>query len=1271
MSAKFRRSTLPRGVAAIDSLASDTDRFGPYIPSVAATWPAETRWRPVTGSLLFVDISGFTNLSERLARRGRIGAEELTSVLDRIFGRMLEVSSDRGGSLIKFGGDALLLLFESEDHVMQACAAAVEMRAALREASKEKTSVGRINLKMSSGIHTGTVDFFLVGSSHRELIVTGPTATVTTQMESTAEAGEILVSPEVRAQLPADFLGKQKGDGWLLRKVRISYSPSGRNQMAPTAELGGLIPRALCDYLISGVVESEHRMASIAFVKFKGVDELLTREGPDRVAHKLEILVNAVQDAADKEGVTFLASDIDADGGKIILVAGVPDSQHDDEGRLLRTARRIIDTEVGLTLRIGLNRGHVFSGSVGTAFRRTFTIMGDSVNLAARLMAAAEPGTVLSTSSVLDRSSTLFRSQPLPPFKVKGKEQPITAYTVEEELGVRPPELKHELPFHGREAELQMLVGIVTTCAAVGRGGIMTLTGETGVGKTRLIAEVIERCPGLATLMIQAEPNGRENAYWALRDPLRRMIGVDRASQDEMAQRLRSQVSEIAPDLMAALPLLGDAMHIEIPETEESEAIDLRFRPERTADAIIALIGQLHRGPFAAIAEDGQWLDEASVSVLARLGKTAESKPWTVIVTANQKQGDFEPLGQEIALRPLDEAAIRQIAIQTTSAAPLLPHELDNVVARAEGNPLFLGEMLRMIRDTGSADRLPESLDDVISKEIDTLPPLTRQMLRYASVLGRSFRRTVLDEFLTPDSVGLDDATERELGRFIEGNAEGRMQFRHVVVHDVAYEGLSYRRRRELHARAGNVIERMAGDDTDAVAEYLATHYALSGAHEKVWHYARVAADRAKKAFANAEAASQFRKAIDAGSHLNDVKPNELAHVWTQLGEVKDLAGQYKEARQAYSRAIHIDPTRSADLYLKRAETWMGSGNFPQAKRNITLGRRYVAHSGDRDLGSCLARLTAYEASVNAASGNAMGALKAASSAIDLAKVSDQKEALARAYGVLDWANFALGRHEPRRSPEAIEILQRLNKLEASVGMINNLGAIAYLEGNWNEAVDWYREGVQSAERAGDVVWAANIRANMGEVLVSQRRYAEALPLLEEAERTSRASGAWFIPFVKLQLGRAAIATGDWDRGVAELEALLAEHDSAGDSADKPEAAISLGEGLLAASRPEEALAMLDAFEAKASKTASQIQPGMTRIRALAIGALGDPTGAAELLEKGLAMAIETGDRYEEALLREAILTLEHRAGETPDPANREQLEKLFELLGIMEPSVI
>lgn len=1261
-------STLPSGVASSDPLAATADRFGPYVPSVAASWRGDARWRPVVGSLLFVDISGFTNLSERLARKGRQGAEELTFVLDRIFGRMLEVSSDRGGSLVKFGGDALLLLFDVEDYVLQACAAAVEMRGALREAAKEPTSVGRINLKMSSGVHTGTVDFFLVGSSHRELIVTGPTATVATQMESTAEAGQILVSPEVRAHLPSDFLGSQKGEGWLLRKIRISHAPVGKGQPTSGDNLAGFIPRALREKIAAGAVESEHRMASIAFVKFKGVDELLANQGPERVAEELDLLVAAVQTAADKEDVTFLASDIDSDGGKIILVTGVPDSQHDDEGRLLRTVRQIIETDLSITLRVGVNRGHVFSGSVGTPFRRTYTVMGDSVNLAARLMAAAGPKMIYSTPSVLERSSTLFRAQPLEPFKVKGKEQPVSAYAVEGEMGVRPPELRHELPFHGRQAELQMLVTIVTTCAASGRGGIMTLTGETGVGKSRLIAEVIERCPGLATLMIQAEPNGRENAYWALRDPLRRMIGVDRASQTEMAVSLRSRVAEIASKLSGALPLLGDALHIEIPDTDSSAAIDPRFRPERTADAVIELIEHVHQGPFIAIAEDGQWLDDASLGLLTRIGTAAESKPWTVIVTATQDRGGFQPLGQEIALRPLDEAAIRQITIQTTAAAPLRPHELDNVVARADGNPLFLAEMLRMIRDTGSADRLPESLDEVVSKEIDTLPPLTRQMMRYSSVLGRSFRRVVLDEFLAPDGVHIDDAAELELSRFIEINAEGRMQFRHVVVHDVAYEGLSYRRRRELHSRAGNVIERMAGDDTDAVAEYLATHYSLSGSQEKVWHYARVAADRAKRAYANTEAAAHYRRAAEAGKHLSDVGRSQLADIWILLGEVNELSGQMEASRDAYTRAFGLDPSdpvRRADIYLRRAGTWMNSGRLAQAMKNVTLGRKQLHNDGHRRDEPILARLDAFEASVHAASGRAAPALSAAHRAVERARATGEEEALARAYGVIDWGNFVLGRDEPRRSPEAIEILQRLNKLETSVGMMNNMGAFAYLEGHWDEAVEWYRKGVDTAERAGNVLEAANTRANMAEVLVSQRRFDEALPLLEEAERTARASAAsWILPGVRLQKGRAAIGVGEHDRGIAELENLFAEQLAAGDAMEKPETVIHLGEGLVGAGRSEDALARLASIDEEAPRAADRIRAGAARVRGLALESLGRDWRDA--LQTGLEIAVENGDQYEQALALEAIAQAERRAGNDPDPADEERQMMLFNLLGFL-----
>jgi class 3 adenylate cyclase len=415
-----------------------------YVPRLSAEWGlfSSEPWQEIDGTLCYVDISGFTALSEKLARRGRIGAEELTEVLNHVFGRMLAISYDRGGSLLKFGGDALLLLFTGTDHPIQATSAAVEMQAVLRDARSYKTSAGHLALKMSVGLHSGTVHLFLVGDSHKELIVTGPAASMTTEMEETAEAGEILISSATKAAIPDGGAETAKGEGWLLnwRKARIECCGWSPRIELDRDVIAAAMPVALRKYLQHGAAEPEHHIATIGFIKYEGVDALMQQGGPVAAADALDELVRNVQQAVDDEGVTFLASDIDHDGGKIIIVAGVPGVQEDDEGRVLRSARRISDNAGTLPLRIGINQGHVFVGEIGTDFRATYTIMGDTVNLAARLMAAASSGEVYASPSALDRALTLFESTPLEPFYVKGKERPVQAYALGAATGSRPSE---------------------------------------------------------------------------------------------------------------------------------------------------------------------------------------------------------------------------------------------------------------------------------------------------------------------------------------------------------------------------------------------------------------------------------------------------------------------------------------------------------------------------------------------------------------------------------------------------------------------------------------------------------------------------------------------------------------------------------------------------------------------------------------------------------------------------------------------------------------
>ncbi|MCA1726740.1 MAG: adenylate/guanylate cyclase domain-containing protein [Actinobacteria bacterium] len=172
------------------------ERLRAYVPRLVLTWPEGARFRRLEGSLVFVDISGFTKMSERLARHGKVGAEEVTDVIGSCFTALLAVAYGQGGGLIKFGGDALLLFFQGAGHPARAARAGADMRRALREMGRIRTTAGLVSLRMSVGVHSGTFDYYLVGGSHRELIITGPAATRTVEMEAVAEAGDVLLSPD-------------------------------------------------------------------------------------------------------------------------------------------------------------------------------------------------------------------------------------------------------------------------------------------------------------------------------------------------------------------------------------------------------------------------------------------------------------------------------------------------------------------------------------------------------------------------------------------------------------------------------------------------------------------------------------------------------------------------------------------------------------------------------------------------------------------------------------------------------------------------------------------------------------------------------------------------------------------------------------------------------------------------------------------------------------------------------------------------------------------
>jgi class 3 adenylate cyclase len=369
-------------------------RLRPYVPGFVAEWLREApavRHREVDGTLAFVDVSGFTRLTERLAGRGKVGAEEMTDLLDRTFGVLLGIAYSHGAWLVKWGGDAVLLLFQDDDlpggHAARACTAAVEMRRAMDEVGRLRTSCGPVRLRVSTGVHSGAFDFFLVGSSHRELVITGPGATATARLEAAASAGQVAVSPATAALLPAGLVRRHGADGVLLltRSPRAAPRPPVRAAEGAGADLGSCLPALTREHLLSGDDEAEHRLVAVAFVEFSGTDALLAAQGPGAATAAVDAVVRTCQDAASRHGVTFWETDISRDGGKVMLVAGAPGSTGADQDALLAVARDVVDAGGVLPVRVGVNSGRVFFGQFGPPYRRTMSVKGDAVNLAARL----------------------------------------------------------------------------------------------------------------------------------------------------------------------------------------------------------------------------------------------------------------------------------------------------------------------------------------------------------------------------------------------------------------------------------------------------------------------------------------------------------------------------------------------------------------------------------------------------------------------------------------------------------------------------------------------------------------------------------------------------------------------------------------------------------------------------------------------------------------------------------------------------------------------
>lgn len=1232
------------------------------------------------GTAAFVDVSGFTSLSEQLARRGREGAEQITDIIGRSFESILAVAYDNGGSLLKFGGDSLLLWFGLSDHATRACRAAVLMRRVLRETGRINLPGAKVTLRMSQGLHSGRFHFFAVGDSHVELLPVGPAWTRLVTMEKNAGADCILMSDETAQRIPERCRGDVQGPGRLLLREPSNHRESvphvPRPQLAAEV-LGRALSPAIRSHVLEGGGAPEHRPVTIAFLRFEETDALLAQKGEEVTAEALHRLLGVVQAATQQQGIALLASDVDADGGKLVLTAGAPRVSGDDEERMLLAVSAIAHAQLPVPVRIGVHRGAVFAGDIGPPYRRTYTVMGDAVNLTARLMAAAPPGEVYVTADVLDHSNTLFETRELPPLTVKGKAQPVRAWALGRVAGSRSRRATlSDYPLIGREPEMATVRDAIAQVRD-GRGRLIEVSGEVGIGKTRLLETLRSEASDLRQQHAVCEAYSAHTPYAVWRELLRECMGFGRDDADDaVAERVRAFTIDHAPELLPWLPLIAIPFGVDVPSTPEVDMLAERNRRTRAHEAIASFLDHLLPEPTLIEIEGAHHMDGASSELLAALVARLGDRPWLVALTRRPSDQGFSPpestLVTRIALGPLAPAGAMRIAELATEKRPLPLHVLKTITERAGGNPQYLRDLLRAAIESGGLSGLPESAEAAAMARIDLLTPQDRALVRRAAVFGLTFHpRNVA--WLADESCPVPTpATWERLAELFDEEDDGYYRFRRALLRDAAYEGLPYKLRRRLHGLVAAQIEAEV-DDPEPYAATLSLHYFVAGEYPAAWRYAAIGAREAQAVYAYVEAAGLYGRALEAAERLPDVGETELAKVQESLGDAWNRAGDFRKASAAYAAArarIDDDPLWMSRLLLKRSKVEEKLGKYSEALRWAARARKAIEHVSGPAIVRQAADINAWYATVLQAQGRANDALRWAKRAVNESEAIDDSEALGAAYFVMGWVHSELGKGAESLWQRSLDAYRRSGNREREAGLLSNLGAALQMEGRWDEALAYYERGRDASMKIGDQVDAELTQLNIAEILTDRGELEKAEAILASSLPKWRAlEYRYFLAACLSMLGRVAIRKRAFPVALERLEEARQHFQHVGAEQDMLDVDARIAEcrALMRDTDPAFDLVNDVLGRARTPNGVPKVLPLIERVRGYLLWQRGDPTGARAAFEASLAAARARHDYFEAAFAALSIIELARKQRWEPPLDRITDAERLLAQLKIAD----
>ena len=662
-------------------------------------------------------------------------------------------------------------------------------------------------------------------------------------------------------------------------------------------------------------------------------------------------------------------------GDAILAIFGAPTAHEDDPQRAVLTGLGMVNNIAPLhdkllhekgfnfNVRVGINTGLVFAGEVGAQSSAEYTAMGDAVNVAARMEQTAAPGTVQITQDTYTLVAPIFECKALGGITVKGKSKPVQAYQV---IGrkTEPGQLRGlgdlgiSSPLVGRENEYAAAQGAITRLLR-GEGGILAILGEAGVGKSRLMIE-LQRAfadrsrqaqqPGRTSQAIlwlegQTQSYGQTISYWPFQQILRQYAGINDEDSEEVASRkLEDRIRELfSNEAVEIFPYLASLLAIEVTEeyVERVKYLDSEGLGRQVFRACRRFFERLaDEQSLVLIFDDLHWTDTSSASLLEHLLPLTERVP---LLLCGLSRLDPETLGIRLFETARSQYEDRLTVIELAPLSPddsshlvqnlleiddLPDHVRQMMIDKADGNPLFLEEIIRELVDKGGLVKeistgrwranqqiekinVPDTIQGLLIARIDRLDDHLKRLVRQAAVIGRSFLFRILNAVMREDSNLEQGLNQLQIIGMIQQKQripELEYIFKHALVREAAYDSILIQKRREVHARVGTAIETLMADRLEEFYGLLAYHYASAEQWEKAQEYLFKAGDQAGRMAADAEALAYYHQAMDTYTRVRgeELGPVNRAKMERKIGEALYRLGKHAQARLYLERSLKL-----------------------------------------------------------------------------------------------------------------------------------------------------------------------------------------------------------------------------------------------------------------------------------------------------------------------------------------------------------------------------